>query len=213
MQPYKQYLFDADGTLFDTTDLIIRCFINTATVHHLTVPSREAIISHVGLPLRTQMEKYFGILSDELFSQYRNTHMTYQMQIYREHLTLCPGVAEALSKLKAHGKQCAVVTSRMMPTLSLYLQETGIASCFETCITPESTKRHKPDPEPALEAVRRLGGTVSETIFVGDSTFDIECGSRAGCATAFVLWSTTQPESLSCKPDFRINDMRELCDW
>lgn len=210
---FSYYLFDADGTLFDTTEMIVRCFLNTAEVHNQPLPSRESITAHVGLPLRAQMERYFGPLPDEIFTTYRDTHMKYQLQIYRDHLQLCPGVAEALATLKRHDKKCAVVTSRMMQTLSLYLNETGIASFFDLLVTPESTKKHKPEPEPALEAVRVLQGSTAETLFVGDSTYDIECGKRAGCTTAFVLWSTTPVETLAYKPDYCISDMRSLCDW
>jgi pyrophosphatase PpaX len=213
IREYDSYLFDADGTLFDTTDMIVRCFHYTAEVHKLPIPSRDAIISRVGMTLRAQMESYFGMLSDEQFSLYRETHMAYQMKIYREHLKLCRGVADALRCLTEHGKRCAVVTSRMLQTLSLYLNETGIARYFDVLITPESTTHHKPEPEPALEAVRQLGGVVGKTLFIGDTTFDIECGKRAGCATAFVLWSGTAVGDLTFTPDYCIADMRDVCLW
>ncbi len=213
VKEYDFYLFDADGTLFDTIDLIIRCFQYTARVYRLPVPDREAIISHVGMTLRKQMEHYFGELNDELFSRYRDTHMAYQLEIYREHLQLCPGVAEALACLQTRGKSCAVVTSRMLPTLSIYLKETGIFDYFSVLITPECTNRHKPDPQPAHEAIARLQGTPDRTLLVGDSSYDIECGSAAGVATAFVTWSYNPIASLREAPTCYISDMRELCAW
>jgi pyrophosphatase PpaX len=212
IKEYDFYLFDADGTLFDTTDMIVRCFDNTARVHGLPQPGREAVLRYVGLTLRKQMERYFGVLTDELFDRYRETHMTYQLQIYREHLVLCPGVAEALRILRERGKKCAVVTSRMMQTLSIYLKETGIDRYFGALITPESTQRHKPDPQPVMVALAQLGGAVDRAIMVGDSSFDIECGCRAGCDTAFVSWSTTPVASLGAAPTWCIGDMRELCN-
>jgi pyrophosphatase PpaX len=208
---YDFYLFDADGTLFDTTEMIVRCFRNTAKVHELPVPDRDAIIGHVGMTLRRQMEHYFGVLPDETYNRYRATHMAYQLEIYREHLHLCPGVAEALGSLRKRGKKCAVVTSRMMETLSIYLKETGIIDCFDTLITPECTERHKPDPQPALEALARLNGAINRAVFIGDSTFDIECGFGAGMATVFVAWSHNTADSLNCKPTWIISDMRDLC--
>ena len=211
IKEYDFYLFDADGTLFDTTDMIVRCFDNTARVHGLPQPGREAVLQYVGLPLRSQMERYFGTLTEDSFARYRDTHMTYQLQIYREHLVLCPGVAEALRTLNDHGKKCAVVTSRMMQTLSIYLKETGIDRYFGALITPESTQRHKPDPQPVMEALTRLGGTARRAIMVGDSSFDIECGCSAGTDTAFVTWSTTPAASLGAVPTWLIGDMRELC--
>lgn len=208
---YDYYLFDADGTLFDTTDMIVRCFDNTARVHGLPQPGREAVLQYVGLTLRRQMEQYFGTLTDNEFTRYRDTHMAYQLQIYRDHLVLCPGVAEALHNLCEHGKKCAVVTSRMMQTLSIYLKETGIDRYFAVIITPESTLRHKPDPQPVMEALAQLGGTVDRAVMVGDSSFDIQCGVSAGTDTAFVAWSTTKIATLGAVPTWIIDDMRDLC--
>jgi pyrophosphatase PpaX len=213
MKEFDYYLFDADGTLFDTTEMIVRCFTNTATVHSLPVPDRSSIIRHVGMTLRAQMEVYFGKLTDKQFAQYREVHMTYQLTIYKEYLKLCPGVGEALASLREKGKRCAVVTSRMMQTLSIYLRETGIIGFFEVLITPEATKCHKPQPEPAFEAMQQLEADPARTVFIGDSTFDMECGKSAGCATVFVTWSHTGAQELKDTPDFCISDMRELCSW
>ncbi|MBN1309701.1 MAG: HAD-IA family hydrolase [Chitinispirillaceae bacterium] len=213
VKEYDCYLFDADGTLFDTIDMIVRCFGNTASVYGLPRPDRESILRHVGLPLRKQMECYFGGLSDEVFNRYRDTHMAYQLKIYREHLRLFPGVAEALRRLHERGKRCAVVTSRMLSTLSIYLKETEIDGCFSVLVTPESTSRHKPDPQPVLEAIARLGGTADGALVVGDASYDIECGSRAGADTAFVRWSRNPVESLGVTPTYVLSDMRDLCVW
>ncbi|MCC7205148.1 MAG: HAD-IA family hydrolase [Phycisphaeraceae bacterium] len=211
IKDYGFYLFDADGTLFDTTELIVRCFENTAQGHQLPFPGRDAVLRYVGLPLRTQMECYFGTLEDETFDRYRQTHLTHQMAIYRDHLKLCPGVAEALRRLNDRAKKCAVVTSRMRPSLSLYLQETGIDGYFQAIVTAESTTRHKPEPEPVLEALRQLDATAGCALVVGDSVFDIESGRRAGVDTALVAWSATAATSLAVAPTWQTSDMNDLC--
>jgi pyrophosphatase PpaX len=213
VKEYDYYLFDADGTLFDTTDMIIRCFENTAKVHGLPQPDRQAVISHVGMTLRKQMECYFGELPDAIYDRYRDTHMTYQLEIFRDYLRLCPGVAEALRCLHERGKRCAVVTSRMLETLALYLKETGIDGYFSVLVTPECTTRHKPDPQPALEALARLNGVAGRALLIGDSNYDIECGLQAGLATAFVTWSHNPVTTLRTAPTYFFSDMRDLCVW
>lgn len=213
VKEFDYYLFDADGTLFDTTEMIVRCFHTTARVFGLPLPAPEDIIGRVGLPLRKQMECYFGELSDERFQEYRKIHMAYQLEIYRDHLRLCPGVAEALQCLHEHKKACAVVTSRMPETLTVYLREMKILEFFSELITPRATERHKPEPEPALEALRRLGGKPDRAVFIGDSLYDMECGRRAGTATAFVEWSHNKAGSLGMTPDFLLADMRDICAW
>ena len=211
MRDFNCYLFDADGTLFDSTELICRCFTNTSLEMGHGNIDQSVVLSHIGLTLRDQMSVYFGQLSDEQFAQYRKVHMDYQMSIYNQHLSLFEGVKETLEELKQRGKKCAVVTSRFRETLTLFLKETDILSYFDTLVTPEDTPKHKPDPEPAVHAMKLLGAQGSESLFIGDATFDIECGHKAGTSTAFVSWSRNSVDSLVVKPTYIINHMRELC--
>lgn len=213
IREYDYYLFDADGTLFDTTAMIVRCFQHTAQVLGFEPVAPAEIVRRIGMTLRKQMECYFGAMSTENFERARAIHMEFQLSIYKEHLKLCPGVAVALAELTTRGKRCAVVTSRMLATLEIYLKETGILPFFSALVTPECTIKHKPEPEPALEALARLGGTAAQALFIGDATFDIACGKQAGMDTAFVLWSHTAAESLTVVPTYTVTDMRELCSW
>jgi pyrophosphatase PpaX len=211
MRDYKYYLFDADGTLIDTTELICKCFENTARMTGNGVIGKADIMQHIGLTLKDQMAVHFGKLEDTVFEEYRKIHMQYQMSIYSEHLRLFTGVTETLETLKSRGKKCAVVTSRFRNSLEIYLRDTGILSFFDVIITPESTEFHKPHPAPALKAMEQLNALPQESLFIGDATFDIECGTNAGIDTAFVLWSINDVSSLRAQPTYCIEEMNELC--
>lgn len=211
LKKFSCYLFDADGTLFDTTELICQCFFNTAKIAGKPDLDRESILKYIGMTLRDQMEIHFGPLSEERFAYLRKFHMDYQLSIYKKYLKLCCGVLETLEYLKSQGARCAVVTSRFRASLELYLKDTGIFSYFEHFITPEITERHKPDPQPAQKALELLGCRADEAILIGDSTFDIECGNAAGTATAFVNWSLNDLKSLRVMPTYFLNDMQDLC--
>lgn len=211
LKTYSCYLFDADGTLFDTTELICQCYFNTARIAGKAELNREMVLSSIGMTLRDQMEIHFGPLTEEQFRDLREIHMDYQLSVYKKYLKLCCGVHESLKYLTEQGRRCVVVTSRMRPTLDIYLKETGIFSFFEHFITPELTLRHKPDPQPALKALELLHCKPEESLFIGDSTFDIECGHSAGTSTAFVGWSLNEPGTLRISPTYYLNDMRDLC--
>lgn len=210
MRDYKNYLFDADGTLIDTTELICKCFENTAVMTGNNPVKKSDIVRHMGLTLRDQMTIYFGDLHDSEFEEYKRIHMEYQMSIYGKYLQVFDGVMDVLEELKKRGKKCAVVTSRLKNSLSIYLKDTGILQYFDVLITPESTIFHKPHPAPALKALESLNAVPEESLFVGDATFDIECGSNAGIDTAFVLWSNNDPATLKVKPTYYLNEMREI---
>ena len=213
MRDYKNYLFDADGTLIDTTELIWHCFENTARMTGHEPIGRDAALKHIGLTLRDQMSVHFGKLDDAAYERYRMIHMEYQMSVYTQYLKLFPGVLNTLDMLKKNGKKLAVVTSRFRNSLDIYLRDTGIYDFFDTIISPESTMHHKPNPEPAIKALEDLNARKSETIFIGDATFDIECGVSAGIDTAFVKWSINDTDSLKKKPTWFIDTMEELVVW
>ena len=211
MKDYSFYLFDADGTLFDTAELIYQCFVYSCRKFGNKHITREEVFCCIGLTLRSQFEEYLGPLSQERFDEIQTEHMNYQLSIYKKYLRAFPGVAESLETLKSKEKKLAVVSSRKIRTLTIYLKETGMYDYFDALVTPNDTQKHKPDPEPALKAISILGAEKNKTLFIGDSVFDIECGRSAGVDTAFVNWSHSNGGLLKVKPTFYIDDMRELC--
>lgn len=210
MKSYSAYLFDADGTLFDTTEMIYQCFLFTCAKYGNPNVTREQVFANIGIPLKPQLEHFLGPLSSSLEVDVIKTHMDYQLSIYKDFLRLFPGTAETLKRLKSMNKRLAVVTSRKMYTLQLYLEHTHIAVYFDVLVTPESTQNHKPHPEPALQAVKMLHCPVKESLFIGDAVFDMECGSCAGMDTAFVIWSKNTLSSLTQKPTYCLQTMSEL---
>jgi pyrophosphatase PpaX len=207
---YSAFLFDADGTLIDTTEMIYKCFVHTLTRFSGPQPGRDEIVSSIGLPLYEQFEKYFGKLEKPRADEIARSHMEYQLSIADQYLRPFPSIAEGLSMLERNHCRLAVVTSRRMDTLTLYLEKTGLLRYFKVLITPESTTRHKPHPAPAFKALELLGCTAKDALFIGDSSYDIECGSEAGIDTAFVQWSHTSETCLKIRPTMIIRDLREL---
>jgi pyrophosphatase PpaX len=78
-------------------------------------------------------------------------------------------------------------------------------------VTPDHTEKHKPEPEPALKAISLLGAQKEESVFIGDSLFDIQCGTNAGIDTAFVTYSKTKSDQLAVKPTYLIKSLEDLC--
>jgi pyrophosphatase PpaX len=211
MRPYSAYLFDADGTLIDTTELIYQCFVHTIRRFGNREIARPDVVKHIGLTLRDQMEVYFGKLDDERFGIMADAHMEYQLSIYPRYLRAFPGIAETLAALKAAGRKLAVVTSRRSQTLIEYLRVTGLITFFDALVTPENTIKSKPDPEPARTALALLGKvSARDALFIGDSIYDMRCGVDAGTDTAFVLWSHNDPDALAVRPTYLIGRASDL---
>lgn len=210
MKTYDSYLFDADGTLFDTIDLICTCFQYVAGKYAGKTLAREKIIGGIGLPLRDQIVYHLGRSHDHdmVCDDYRD----YQLGILGASVTLFPDVKETLQTLKDAGKKLAVVTSRKRPSLEMMLAVTDTAKYFDALVTPEDTGRHKPHAEPVLKAITLLGAEKTRTVFTGDALYDICSGADAGIDTVFVTWSHSPPASLPTPPTWTIDSMRELSE-
>ncbi|MBN2653022.1 MAG: HAD-IA family hydrolase [Spirochaetales bacterium] len=205
------YLFDADGTLVDTRDLIFECFKFSLRDRKLINPLTRANLDHmIGIPYRTQLEYYLGRLTDLQYAEIRDEHIVHQDQLAYDYISLCPGVKETLEFLKQKGKKLGIVTSRSRVSLFPFFKHLGIYEYFDLYVTPHETDKHKPEPEPVLKALELFGVDQKDAVFVGDAVFDIESGARAGVKTVFVNWSPVDLSLGAFMPDFRIDDMREL---
>jgi len=212
IKSYPYYLFDSDGTLLDTAELIFQTFLYTCEKYGDFSIERPRVIADIGQPLVRQIQLYLGQLPDTKLETVLADFRDYQLSIYQDHLSVFPGVEETLRQLKDHGKKLAVVTSRKLETTEIYLKIGRLYDFFDAIITPESTSEHKPHPAPAFKALKMLNGTPQDALFIGDAYFDIECGQQAGMDTALVSWSQNDPDSIQPPPTYIIQQMSDLLD-
>ena len=204
--PIKGVLFDLDGTLIDTNELIFQSFEYALdTVLHTSV-SRDLLTFTFGKPLQQIMQELGGPQAEPL----RQAFVDYTLA-HEEQITLFPGAEEALRQLKALGIGTALVTSRLYRGAKRDLDLFQLADYFDVFVTPESTQYHKPHPEPAQKALAALQLAPEQAIFVGDSVHDLQCGKAAGCKTAVVRYSLFNAEELLLhKPDYLLDCLLDL---
>jgi len=162
-------LFDLDGTLVDTTDLILRSFRH-AFDRHLPgqLPAREDIVATFGTSLPgvlTEMAAAGGHEAPEQMGAELLT--TYREFQHLHHDTLVqpfPGIPEMLTALKADGHRLGLVTSKMEGFARRGLRLVGLESFLEVMVFHDDTERHKPDPEPLLFAASRAGERPEDVI-------------------------------------------------
>lgn len=193
----KAILFDFDGTLMNTNELIFASYgYAFRTVLGRDVTQKE-IHDMYGKPLYTSLAVY-GEYQDELYRVYRE----YNESNHDRLVKFFDGAAEGVKKLHENGYKLAVVTSKREVTLKRGIKLLGLESCFDVLITPADTDKHKPDPEPILLACKKLGVTADESVMVGDSIFDLQCGRAAGTKLAAVTYSTTFNALLDYNPEY-----------
>ncbi|WP_281890798.1 pyrophosphatase PpaX [Paenibacillus sp. YYML68] len=206
----RTVLFDLDGTILDTNELIIQSFIHTFDGVTPEPVTRDHIIPNMGRPLQEQMMYFTGRSRDQvddLVTKYRE----YNIRRHDELVQAFPYVAETLHTLREAGVKLGVVTSKMRRTTDMGLKLTGILDYFGSVITVDDVERAKPDPEGIFKAIAELGGKPEETLMVGDSHYDLEAAHNAGVACVGVSWSLKGLEYLrQYNPTYLIDDMREL---
>jgi pyrophosphatase PpaX len=184
--------FDLDGTLIDTTDLILASCAHTFERHLGTVPSRDAIVATFGrsLPevlLEVAREAKFDDPAGEATAMLA-TYRAHNDEFHDDLIRPFPGVDVLLGQLHASGVRLGVVTSKRERTARRGLARYAFERWFDVVVFHDDTVRHKPDPEPLLFAASRAGVQPSSSAYVGDSTHDIVAGRAAGMTTIAALW-------------------------
>lgn len=184
--PYPVVLFDLDGTLVDSIELIVQASEHAfATVLGHT-PSRDILMAGIGKPLIEQFQRYARDAAelDVLIRAYRS----YQLE-HHDRLTLpYDGVHELVAWLADQRRSLGVVTSKIEPLAHRALQHLGLDPYFPLVVGIESTTRHKPNPDPLWHAIERLRATPQDTVYVGDSPFDLQAARAAGGDSIAVTW-------------------------
>jgi pyrophosphatase PpaX len=179
-------LFDLDGTIVDTNELIIQSFLHALKGVVTEDFGREHIIPSMGEPLADQLQQFSGL---EDVTAITHAYREYNYLKHDEMVALFPGVAEVLPILRQHGIQLGVVTTKMRPTTERALKMFGLIELMGTIVTLDEVEHAKPHPEPVQKAMQALGALPDHTIMVGDSTVDIESARRAGAMPVGVAWS------------------------
>lgn len=208
--PIKGVLFDFDGTLANTNELILSAFEYTfAKFLSRNVP-REEIVRTFGLPLADAMALYAP--SPNLIVEMRAVYRQFNLEHHDEMIKTIDGVAEALTALHANGLKMAVVTSKKSPMAYRGLKCCGLEAFISAVVGCDDTEHNKPHPEPMLKACSMLELKPEECICVGDSPYDLQSGQSAGALTAAVRYTSFNWTQIlrEGKPDFILENMLDL---
>lgn len=204
---YNTVLFDLDGTLIDTNELIIRSFFHALkdVRNDLT---REEIIPQMGKLLSEQLRILSGSDDvDELLLAYRDYNVAHHNELVR----LFPNVRECLQLLRQRGFRIGVVTTKMRASTERSLGFFDLLDAVDCIVTVEDVTNPKPHAEPILTALSLLDANPTQTMMVGDSQFDLLAAHAAGVTAIGVSWSLKGADHLRQFPPVTIiDDMLDL---
>jgi pyrophosphatase PpaX len=201
-------LFDFDGTVIDSGAIILASMRHaTQTVLGRDVEDEILMAAVGGAGLNEQMRLLDDTRVDELVRVYRAHN-----EPLHSGLVCCAGMEDVLATLKQEGRRLGIVTAKRRQTVALAFEHVPIEHLFDVVVGSDDTERHKPDPDPILYALDRLGAVAGDAVYVGDSPFDIRAAKAAGVHAVAVTWGGIHShERLAAeKPDAVVHTAEEL---
>ncbi len=209
---YDLVVFDWDGTLYDSTGLIVQCIQAACADLSLPVPERSAAAYVIGLGLHDALAHVAPTLAPERVPElgHRYRHHYFRKQ---HELTLFDGVIDLLQMLKTRNHWLAVATGKSRQGLNEALQHVSLHGLFDATRTADETAS-KPHPMMLHELMAELGVEPERTLMIGDTTHDLQLAQNAGSHSVAVSFGAHAPESFQRYPTrFVAHTVPELHQW
>ena len=204
--------FDWDGTLFDSTKIIVRCIQAAVRDVGGTAPTDKDAAYVIGLGLMQALahaapdvptEKY-----PELGERYRHHY-----NAHFNDLSLFDGVLQMLADLRSRGHLLAVATGKSRRGLDDALRSVELKGVFDGSRTADETAG-KPDPRMLLELMKQFGVPATRVLMIGDTTHDLQMAVNAGCPSVAVSYGAHEPEAfVVLKPLYVAHSVESLASW
>jgi phosphoglycolate phosphatase len=204
--------FDWDGTLFDSTGIIVRCIQEAVRDVGGTVPSDEAASYVIGLGLMQALAHAAPDVPKERYAllgeRYRHHYVQQQNRI-----SLFKGVLPMLQSLRERGHLLAVATGKSRHGLDEALHSVELQGRFHGSRTADETAG-KPHPLMLQELMAEFGTAPQRTLMIGDTTHDLQMALNAGCASVGVSYGAHEPHGFAAlQPRAVVHTVDELQRW
>ena len=202
-------LFDLDGTIIDSIQLIVDSYHHTLRVHGHPPRTDAEWLAGIGTPLRVQFQEWSNdpTTLEAMIATYRE----FNLARHDEHVRPYPGVVERILEIRAYGVPTGLVTSKNRNGALRGLGLCHPESLMDVLVCADDVVHPKPHPEPVEKAVSLLGADPATTVYIGDSVHDMRSGRAAGVKTAAVLWGPFTREELSAtEPDYWLEKPEDL---
>lgn len=205
-------VFDWDGTLFDSTRLIVKCIQAACADLQVGVPSDAEAAYVIGLGLHDALKHAVPGLPVERYPELGQRYRHHYFQRQHE-LTLFPGTLAMLQALKQRHHWLTVATGKSRYGLDEALKTVQLRGVFDGSRTADETAS-KPDPLMLNELMRQFGTEPQRTLMIGDTTHDLQMAANAGTACVGVGYGAHKHDSFAeFAPRYVAQSVPELQDW
>lgn len=212
MRQFDLIAFDWDGTLFDSTGIIVRCIQEAVRDVGGTVPSDEAAAYVIGLGLMQALTHAAPDVPKDRYPQLGERYRLHYMR-HQDDLSLFKGVLPMLDALHERGHVLTVATGKSRRGLDETLRHTELQGRFQGSRTADETAG-KPHPLMLQELMAEFGVPPERTLMIGDTTHDLQMALNAGCASLGVSYGAHEPAAFDkLKPRAVLHSVADLHEW
>ncbi len=203
---FKYVVFDVDGTMVDTEAAVNFAYQSVIFAKHGRYFTQEELLKGYGVPTPQSLSRYgFADIETAMKDYYGFLVKGF------ERCKAFDGIVELIGSLKAMNIPLGVVTSRSDYEIKIDKCLHGFIDNFEAVVCSNDTILHKPEAEPLLKAMEKLGAAPAETIYIGDTVFDRQCAKNAGVKFGLACWGSNNCDNIDA--DYFLKTPSELLGY
>lgn len=184
MKSFKGYIFDIDGTLASTNELIFKSFNHITQKYLSRLYTDKEIISLFGPPEDVILKQLFTENLEEASRDY----YTFYQENHKNYTSIFSGMDYIISSIKESERTLGIFTGKGRRTSEITLRELALLNYFDLIVTGDDVKNHKPHPEGIINFLEKFNFNPPEVLMIGDSPSDISAAKEAGVYSAALLW-------------------------
>lgn len=207
---YKFLIFDVDGTIADTDKVILKTYKELYKKYEPKVKiSKKKILTFSGPPLNDTLTKEFSDYDiDFITKEYKRISKIN----YLHYLKSFPKCKKILLKLKNEGYILAIATSKYLDATNFSLDIMKFNNIFDYMVCGDEVSHNKPSPDCIIKLLEKSGFNKEETLFIGDTIYDLECAKGYGVNCALMTFKNRDLTS-KYRPDFKAKSYKKLYNY
>lgn len=182
---FKNIVFDIDGTLIDTEKAYMNALLKVLNEQYHLDYTYEQVVTIFGIPAKEGLES-LGIADEDIPDIMKAWYVAFDE--FADLAGIFDGVTNTLKTLQTFDVKLGIVTSKTLAEFKAVFDPLGLTSTFQNVVTADDTDKHKPDPEPLLKIIEISGIPADQTLYIGDTKYDLDCAHGAGVKFGLAGW-------------------------
>lgn len=204
MSKYKAIIYDIDGTVLNTLNMNMYPLMKIIKEETGEDWSFEQVLKFAAYPGMKVMEELNVKDKEKTYARWVK-----YVNEYEDGATLYDGFKEIFQKMKDAKIIQAVVSAKTAKQYEIDFISKGLDQYMSTAILADDTDKHKPDPAPLLECLKRLGLKPSEAIYIGDAFSDYQAAKNANMDFGYAKWGSVSSEVI-VDPEYTFEEPLDL---